>query len=254
MLANPLKAKLAAGQVVIGSLVYVPSPVFTEIVALTGFDFVVIDMEHGPVDIGVAGDMVRAAQVAGVTPLIRVTHNTPHLILRALDIGALGVHVPNISRPEDALAAVRSAKYGPWGQRGLANVRAAHYGLKGSLPEYVAAANQQTMVVAHIEDVPAVENLDALLQVEGIDVYYLGPVDLSNSLGIPGQTRDARLVNLVETSIQRISAAGKIAGCIAADTETARHYVQLGACYIACQAIGFMVRGARKFIEDMRAT
>ena len=126
---NQIKSKLAAGQVVVGSFVYVPSAELTEIIGLLGFDFVVIDMEHGPIDTKVAGDMVRAAELAGVTPIIRVTHNAQPLILRALDIGALGVHVPNVNETHEAQAAVASVKYPPQGQRGLADVRAARYGL-----------------------------------------------------------------------------------------------------------------------------
>ena len=253
MLTNQLKSKLAAGRVVVGSLVYVASPQLTEIIGLIGFDFVVIDMEHGPVDMGVAENMVRAAELAGVTPIIRVTHNTPHLILRALDIGALGVHVPEVSDAHEGKAVVASVKYAPQGQRGLAGVRAAKYGLKDSLPEYAAAANQQTMVIVHIEDVKAVENLDALLAVEGIDVYFLGPTDLSNSLGIPGQSKDPKVIGLVEDSIKQIAGAGKIAGCIAADVETARRYTELGARYIASHAIGFMAGASRQFLEELRA-
>ena len=253
MLTNQLKSKLAAGRVVVGSFVYVPSPQLTEIIGLIGFDFVVIDMEHGPVDMGVAENMVRAAELAGVTPIIRVTHNTPHLILRALDIGALGVHVPEVSDAHEGKAVVASVKYAPQGQRGLAGVRAAKYGLKDSLPEYAAAANQQTMVIVHIEDVKAVENLDALLAVEGIDVYFLGPTDLSNSLGIPGQSKDPKVIGLVEDSIKQIAGAGKIAGCIAADVETARRYTELGARYIASHAISFMASASRQFLEELRA-
>jgi 4-hydroxy-2-oxoheptanedioate aldolase len=225
----------------------------TEIIGLIGFDFVVIDMEHGPVDMGVAENMVRAAELAGVTPFIRVTHNRPHLILRALDIGALGVHVPEVSDAHEGKAVVASVKYAPQGQRGLGGVRAAKYGLKDSLPEYAAAANQQTMVIVHIEDVKAVENLDALLAVEGIDVYFLGPTDLSNSLGIPGQSKDPKVIGLVEDSIKQIAGAGKIAGCIAADVETARRYTELGARYIACHAISFMASASRQFLEELRA-
>lgn len=234
-------------------MVYVASPQLTEIIGLIGFDFVVIDMEHGPVDMGVAENMVRAAEIAGVTPFIRVTHNSPHLILRALDIGALGVHVPEVSDAHEGKAVVASVKYAPQGQRGLAGVRAAKYGLKDSLPEYAAAANQQTMVIVHIEDVKAVENLDALLAVEGIDVYFLGPTDLSNSLGIPGQSKDPKVIGLVEDSIKQIAGAGKIAGCIAADVETARRYTELGARYIASHAIGFMAGASRQFLEELRA-
>ena len=103
MNVNATKKKLADGQLVIGSFVYVPSARLTEMVGLLGFDFVVIDMEHGPVDIGMAEDMVRAAECADVTPIIRVSHNTPHLILRALDVGAMGLHVPEIAHVDEGL-------------------------------------------------------------------------------------------------------------------------------------------------------
>ena len=253
MIANKAKQKLANGQLVVGSFVYVPSAKLTEIVGLIGFDFVVIDMEHGPVDIGVAEEMVRAAEQAGATPIIRVTHNTPHLILRALDIGALGVHVPDINESEGARAMVASVKYGPEGHRGLAGVRAAQYGLKNSLSDYTAAANRETMVIAHIEHIEAIENLDDLLSVDGIDVYYLGPTDLSNSLGIPGQSGDPRVVEHVEDAIKRIVAAGKIAGCIATAPQTARRYTDLGVRYLATHAIKHMANGSRQFIEEVRA-
>jgi len=253
MIINELKRKLAGGQVVVGSFVYIPSAKLTEIVGLTGYDFVVIDMEHGPVDIAAAEDMVRAAEWAGVTPIIRVTNNAHHLILRALDIGALGVHVPEINDVAGARAMVSSVKYRPGGQRGLAGVRAARYGFEGSIAEYAAAANRETMVIAHIENVKAVENLDDLLAVDGIDVYYLGPMDLSNSLGIPGQTRDPQVVELVEESIKRIVAAGKVAGCIAVDIPAAQRYLDLGVLYMATHAIKFMQRGSMHFIEEVKS-
>jgi 4-hydroxy-2-oxoheptanedioate aldolase len=252
MRPNELKRKLAAGQTVVGSFVYVPSAKLTEIIGLLGFDFVVIDMEHGPVDTVVAEDMVRAAELTGATPLVRVSHNSPHLLLRALDIGAQGVHVPEISTAEDARLAVTSAKYGPVGHRGLAGVRAADYGLKQPLGEYAPAANRETMVIAHIESARAVDNLDELLAVDGMDVYYLGPEDISNSLGIPGQSKDPRVVKLVESGIQRIAAAGKTAGCIAADVATARRYVELGVRYIASHAIRFMANGSKQFLTEVR--
>ena len=233
MRTNEIKRKLAAGQTVVGSFIYVPSAKLTEIVGLCGFDFVVIDMEHGPVDTVVAEDMVRAAELTGVTPVLRVSHNSPHLILRALDIGAQGIHVPEVNTVEDARSAAASMKYGPVGHRGLAGTRAADYGLRQPLGEYAVAANQETMCIVHIESQQAVRNLDQLLQVPGIDIYYLGPEDISNSLGIPGQSRDPRVVSLVEDGIRQVVAAGKIAGCIAADVPTARRYVELGAQYIA---------------------
>ena len=252
MINNPLKNNLASGQLVVGSFVYIPSAKLTEIVGLIGFDFIVIDMEHGPVDIGAAEGMVRAAELAGVVPIIRVTHNTPHLILRALDVGALGVHVPEINYPTQAKEMVASVKYAPEGHRGLAGVRAAKYGLKGSLAGYALAANQETMIIAHIEHYEAIENLDELLDVQGIDVYFLGPTDLSNSLGIPGQSSDPKVVEMVEGAIKRIVSRGKIAGCITVDPQMARHYKDLGVLYLATHAIGHMARGSRQFIEEIR--
>jgi 4-hydroxy-2-oxoheptanedioate aldolase len=252
MRVNELKRKLAEGKIVVGSFVYIPSAKLTEIVGLLGFDFVVIDMEHGPVDIGIAEEMVRAAEVTGTTPLIRVTSNLPHLILRALDIGAQGIHIPEITTAEEGRAAVASSKYHPLGHRGIAGVRAADYGLKQPLGSYAPAANKETMVIAHIESAEAVRNLDSLLEVDGIDIYYLGPEDISNSLSIPGQSKDPRVVQLVEDSIRKIAARGKVGGCIAADAGTAKRYVELGARYIASHAIRFMADGSRRFLEDVR--
>src|SRR2546423_6930423 len=101
MRKNDLKKKLAAGETVVGSFAYIPSSKFTEIVGWIGFDFIVIDMEHGPVDTTVAEEMVRAAEHSGTTPIIRITHNSPHLVLRAFDIGAQGVHFPEINTADE---------------------------------------------------------------------------------------------------------------------------------------------------------
>lgn len=253
MRTNDLKRKLASGQTVVGSFAYVPSAKLTEIIGLLGFDFVVVDMEHGPIDTSIAEDMVRAAELTGVTPLIRVTRNSPELILRALDIGAQGIHVPDITTAEDARSAAASSKYGPVGRRGLAGVRAADYGLKQPLGDYAPAANRETMVIAHIESERAVQNLDELLAVDGIDVYYLGPEDISNSLGIPGQSKDPRVVKLVEDGIRKIVGAGKMAGCIVADAGTAKRYIDLGARYIASHAVRFMANASRQFLTEVRA-
>lgn len=253
MMENSLKDRLVAGRTVVGSLVYVPSARLTEIVALGGFDFVLIDMEHGPIDIGVAEEMVRAAELAGAAPMIRVTHNSPHLILRALDIGARGVHVPEINTAAEARRAAASCRYGPEGSRGMAGVRAAGYGFGEPLAEYAARANREVLLVAHIESKQAVDSLDELLQERGIDVFYLGPEDIANSLGIPGQSKDPRVVRLVEDGIRRVAAAGRVAGCIAADVATARRYIELGARYIATHALRFMVQGSRQFLSEVRA-
>jgi 4-hydroxy-2-oxoheptanedioate aldolase len=245
-----VRERLAGGSA-IGSFVTVPSAMFTEIVALCGFDFVVIDMEHGPIDVSNADDMVRAAQLRGVSPLIRVSANEPHLILRALDLGADGVHVPEINEATGAKLAAESARYGPEGHRGLASVRAAEYGFGGPLDEYAVQANRETLVVAHIESVEAIDNLDELLGIAGIDVYYLGPVDLSNDLGRPGRTGDPEVTTLVDRAIAKIASAGRVAGCIVGGIDDVRRYEALGATYFACHAMRFLVAGSRELVSEV---
>jgi 4-hydroxy-2-oxoheptanedioate aldolase len=252
MRVNNLKAKLAAGETVVGTMAYIPSPKLVEILGWVGFDFVMIDMEHGPIDMVVAEDMIRAAEVSNTTPMLRVTRNSPELFLRAFDSGAQGVHVPDVSSAADAKLAAQSSKYAPLGRRGLGGVRAARHALDVPLSEYAPRANEQTMVVVHIESKQAVDNLDEMLAVDGIDVYFIGPEDLSNTMGIPGQSKDPRVVKLIEDSIRKIVAAGKIAGCISIDAAGARRYVELGARYIATHAVRHMNTASRQFMAEVK--
>jgi 4-hydroxy-2-oxoheptanedioate aldolase len=249
---NQVKAKLRLGELVIGSFVYVPSAKLTELVAMAGFDFAVIDQEHGPITTETAEDMVRACELAGCTPIIRVPYLHPHGILHALNIGAMGVHVPNVNTLEEARKAAAMCRYAPLGNRGLAGVRAANYGMRESLNDYCRMANDEVMVIAHIEDIMAIHNLDQLLTVDGIDVYYLGPVDLSNSLGKPGIV-DAELKKIVDDAIARIVRAGKVAGMITTDIEAARRYISLGVRYLATHAIQSMTAGSRSFMKAVKA-
>jgi 4-hydroxy-2-oxoheptanedioate aldolase len=248
---NQVKAKLRRGEVVLGSFVYVPSAKLTELVAMSGFDFAVIDQEHGPITTETAEDMVRACELVGCTPIIRVPCLHPHGILHALDIGAMGVHIPNVNTVEDARKAASLCRYAPLGNRGLAGVRAANYGLCEKLSDYCRMANEEVMVIAHIEDIEAIHNLDQLLTVDGIDVYYLGPVDLSNSLGKPGIV-DAELKKIVDDAITKIVGAGKVAGMITTDIEAARRYVSLGVRYLATHAMHFMAAGSRSFLKAVK--
>jgi len=248
---NNLKAKLRQGKTAVGSFLYIPSAKLAEIVGLCGFDFIVIDQEHGPIDIESAEEMVRACELAGTTPLIRVGGLDSHPILQALDIGGMGVHIPSVNTADQARQAVRLCKYAPLGHRGLAGVRAAEYGLRGSLSDYCRQANEETLVIIHIEEMEAISNLDDLLSVEGIDVYYLGPTDLSNSIGRPG-SKDAELSKIVDDAIQRIVQAGKVAGIITNDAKVARRYLGMGVRYMATHAVGLMATASRDFLTLLK--
>jgi len=248
---NEVKAKMRRGEVVLGSFVYVPSARLTELIALSGFDFIVIDQEHGPITIESAEPMVQACEITGCTPIIRVPYLYSHAILQALDIGAMGVHVPSISKLGDAKAAVGHCRYAPLGNRGLAAVRAARYGLREKLGDYCRTANEEILVVVHIEDLEAIRNLDELLSVEGIDVYYLGPTDISNSMGRPG-VADTELQQVVEDAIVRIVKAGKVAGMITTSPDAARRYIDMGVRYLATHAMHFMAAGSQAFLKSVK--
>ena len=248
---NQTKAKLKRGDTVIGSFLYIPSAKLTELVGLCGFDFVAIDQEHGPIHIEAAEEMVRACELTGTTPIVRVGKLDSHSILQALDIGGMGVHIPSVNTVEQAREAVSLCKYAPLGHRGLAGVRAARYGLRGSLSEYCREANEQTMVIIHIEEMEAIANLDALLAVEGVDVYYLGPTDLSNSIGRPG-AKDPEILQIVEQALRKIVEAGKVAGIITNDLAEARRYLDIGVRYLATHPVGHLATASKSFLKALK--
>jgi 4-hydroxy-2-oxoheptanedioate aldolase len=248
---NLVKQKLKQGETVIGSFLYVPAAKLAELIGLCGFDFVVIDQEHGPLTIERVEECVRACELVGVTPLVRVGKLAPFPILQALDVGALGVHVPTVNTTAQAQEAMRACKYRPVGDRGLAGVRAANYGMREPLADYCKQANEETMVVIHIEEMTAIKNLEELVDLDGIDVYYLGPTDLSNSLGRPG-VNDAELSRIVTNAIRTIVAAGKTAGMITNNQDDARRCLDMGVRYLATHAMGFMAESSKRFLQGVK--
>lgn len=251
MQPNEVKARLKRREPVFGSFLYIPSAKLAELVGLCGYDFIVIDQEHGPIAIERAEEMVRACELAGCTPIVRVPYLHPHAILQALDIGAMGVHVPSVSTVGDARKAVSLSKYAPLGNRGLAAVRAARYGLREKLSDYCRTANEEVLVIIHIEDLEAIHNLDELLNVQGIDVYYLGPTDLSNSMGRPGAV-NSELQQVVDGALAKIVGAGKVAGIITTNPDAARRYIDMGVRYLATHAMHFMAAGSEAFLKGLK--
>jgi 4-hydroxy-2-oxoheptanedioate aldolase len=179
--------------------------------------------------------MVRAAEAAGTVPIVRVAENNPSAICRALDIGALGVQVPQVTTAEDAHRAVQAARYYPAGSRGVAMMRSAQYSAVNP-SGYFARANAETMVVLHCESVESVENLPEILKVEGIDVVFVGPFDLSQSLGKPGQVNLPEVQDTVERALNAIIASGVAAGSVALSPAHARLLIQRGVRYVTLGA------------------
>ncbi len=226
-----LKERLKKGEVVLGTWGTLPSASVMNVLGLSGLDFVIIDMEHGPIDIGQAEQMVQTLEVSGTVPIIRVSTNDPSLILRALDIGAQGVQIPHISTEEDARLAVRSAKYAPEGERGFTPfTRAGQYGLAAE--GYAEKANEQTMVILNVEGVKGLHNLKEILKVNDIDVVFIGPYDLSQSLGKTGQVEDPKIVDYIRSSVQLMKSQGVACGSFAGNGEFLKILMDCGVQYI----------------------
>lgn len=184
---NLTKAKLRAGDTVLGCWVNSMSPAVVSVLAYSGFDFVVFDAEHLPYDALTLENMIRVAHDVGVTPIVKLPKGETRLLLLALDSGAQGMHFADVSSAQEAEAAVRSARFYPEGERGVAFVtRAGGYGFVAA-EDYLRQANEEIMTIMVIEGKRGLESLEEILEVPGIDVISVGPYDLSQSLGIPDQ-------------------------------------------------------------------
>src|SRR5919199_5478072 len=180
---NSLKELLSLGKPAIGTIVQIPSAPLAEIMAQVGFDWLLIDTEHGPIDIETVHGMVRATSGTNTTPTVRVARNLDWLAKRVLDIGALGVMMPGVNSGEEALAAIRAVRYPPEGNRGVGPTFAAlRWSLAGE--DYIRDANREVMAIVQIEHIDAVDRIDEILAVSGIDLPLIGPYDLSASMAL----------------------------------------------------------------------
>ena len=254
MRKNQAKEKILNGGTAYGVFCTFYSPTIVELVGHLGFDFVLIDAEHGPAGVESCEQMVRAAETVGIAPYIRVAMNIRQNILRYLDIGALGVLLPMVNTQAEAEAVVEAVKYRPQGRRGLAAVRAADYGLTMPLKEYTLKANEETLVSIQIETLEAVNNLDEILSVEGIDVFFIGPTDLSTSMGYTGQVNHPEVQAMIDKLVQRIRAASKAAGTIAYNHEALIKAKERGFQYIVHSVGPMLAKSAKEYLDLARGS
>lgn len=253
MRKNVIKEKIKAGQPVLGTFINFYSPAAVEICGYAGVDFVIVDAEHGAMGPQACEEMVRAADVVGITPIIRVAENIQQNILRYLDTGALGVQMPMINSRADAELAIRSVKYYPLGRRGLAGTRAAAFGLVTPLSEYVKQANAETMLITHVETMEAVAALPEILELEGIDVVFIGPTDLSQAMGYPGRPTEPAVQEMIDRLIKQIQASGKAVGTICSSGEQAKRLIDRGVLYIANTGVNLLASATREYLRTARA-
>lgn len=186
---NPILRALARGDIVTGAILFTGSPMVVEMMAAAGVDFVIIDMEHSALDLERCAHLLRAADAAQITPFVRVPTVDPALIQKLLNLGAAGIAVPHANIGNCA-AALRAVRYAPDGERGACPiVRAAGY-TPGDWNEYARRANREVMVIPLIEDRAALDGFEALAALPGLELFFVGPTDLSIALGVPGATFD----------------------------------------------------------------
>ncbi len=211
-MANVLKEKLLASELVVGMSEHTGSPVLAEIMGIAGFDYVWIDTEHTPLSLETVENLVRASDSVGTTPIVRIYKNDPHLIMRVLDTGAQGVIVPQIRTAEDARRTVEACKYPPEGIRGVCSgVRAVGYSFV-NWETKAREANQEKLIGMIIENRDAVNNLDEILTVSGVDAIIPGAADYSQDVGLTRSHPDVEAV--MQDVIRRTLAAGKQVICI----------------------------------------
>lgn len=252
---NPLWKKLQSGGAVLGTFVRMDAPEVVEIAGASGFDFVILDMEHGPLSIREAASLLRVAESNDVAGIVRVPDRTRTSILKTLDIGAAGLLCPLVESAADVAAIVDHARYTPIGRRGAALPRWAGYGLPEgrTVPEMLEEANSETMLLTQCETAAAVEQLDDVAGCSEVDGLFLGPMDLSFSMGIPGQIGHPRLETAIREMRETAGATGKIAGIYSPTVENALRRIDEGFRFVAVGVDTALFKSAcRGAVEPLR--
>jgi 4-hydroxy-2-oxoheptanedioate aldolase len=247
-----MKEKLRAGEPVFGVSVMIPSPQIVEMIGAAGFDWVLLDCEHGTLTVESVELMAMAAEACGITAIARPATRSPEHILQVLDRGVMGVQVPHVNTAEEAREVVAAVKYHPQGRRGLAaGTRAAVYDAHGTLADYVQAANESTLIAVQLEDEPAIRNIDELLEVEDIDVFFIGPSDLSQAMGYPGNPKAPVVARAIEESFRKMVAAGRTLGT-PATAENVRQTLDKGVRYIYTHLPRLLSGSAQAYLKNAR--
>ena len=252
MRENRLKKKLNAGKAVFGVMITFPSPPVVEMLGCLGFDWVIIDNEHGSITVDNSEEMVRAAELTHIAPKVRPVANRPEIIAPFLDRGAWGVQIPHVNTADEARAAVDAVKYYPEGHRGIfSRSRPAGYGFGGSTASYVQEANSNTLVCLMLEEVEAINNLEKMVEVEGVDVYFIGSGDLSQSMGYPGQQTHPEVQSLMEKGVRAIRSAGRVAGVSCPDNLVPK-YLGMGVQYFHGNVNSLLESSSLAYLQTMR--
>lgn len=242
--------RLNAGECLYGTMVTMPTPTVAEILCQVGFDWLFIDAEHGPFD---TDSLLRMLQSVGdrTACLVRVAEGHETAIKKVLDLGADGIIVPQVNSASEAEAVVRAAKYSPQGNRGVGLARAHGYGMQ--FKEYVETANERTVVVVQAEHIDAVENIETIVEVPGIDAILIGPYDLSASMGKMGQVDDPEVISAINRVAQVCKERKMTLGYFGVSADAVKPYVEQGySLIVAGVDTLFISAGSSRMLKSLR--
>lgn len=252
--SNRLKAKLKNGEAAFGTYVRHAEPGLSEILCYLGFDFLFIDSEHAGIEPRDCENLARVCELHNVMPVIRIPSNQPWMIGRYFDLGMQGVMVPMVNSAAEAEAVVRAAKFQPEGSRGLAGARAAGYAQAPGFHfgNYVREANAETLVVVQVETKESVEALPEIVKVPGIDVIFVGPTDLANSYGVPGEYTHPAVQAAFDYIAEVVRGSDKTLGVLATTVEATAEWRKRGALYISSVLESIMGAAVRDYLRAVR--
>lgn len=250
---NPFRhlLKAAGAHPPVGTWIMSASPLLAEATGHAGFDWGVIDMEHAPLDVMEVVQVLQALSATKLVPIVRVPWNDPVMVKRVLDAGATTVMFPFVQDAEQAARAVAATRYPPQGIRGMAGMSRANR--FGTVPNYFGTADRQMGVIVQLETVQALQQLEAIAAVEGVDALFIGPADLSGSMGLGGQTMHPAVMDRMSQAVLRCKAVGMPVGTIGGDPESVAQYRAAGFDYVAVGSdLGLFMQGARAAIAALR--
>ncbi len=250
--ANKTKAKLQAGQPVYGVIATSDDPQFAELCGLAGFDYYMLDAEHGLVDAAQAVNVIRACERTGITPLVRIGPKDPKLVLQYLDAGMMGIMMPGLESVDEVKMLVDAVKYAPLGRRGLGISRGSSYtayvGISAS--EYIAFSNAQTMVIPQFEDPSLIDRLPGMISVPGVDVCLIGPRDLSLAMGFPDGPSHPEVQGMIDRVVSVCRPRGVTVGITAATRADSAKQVSRGINMILTAAQSLVFAAAQSFLPE----
>jgi 2-keto-3-deoxy-L-rhamnonate aldolase RhmA len=253
---SSLKQRLRRGELVVGTIISeLRNPNVAYMLAQCGFDFFIVDGEHGAYSWETISDMIAAARGAGIEVIVRIPEIRRETILKPLDSGATGLLVPQVNTPQEAKSVVEHAKYPPQGKRGAALRRAHNRYARVDAASYLEQANQETFIAVQAESREAIANLDAIAAVEGIDCLFAGPFDLSVSLGFPGQVNHPEEVAAIDRMLSACRQSSKYGGILLFDKATLTSWIAKGMRFVVYGSdISLLADAAVKTVEELKGS